>query len=81
MDCFGCGQSVDNTDRFCRHCGASLSRTTQKVFWPRRVGPQDAASYWENFFRPFFKMAFIFMGCFFAFSFILVAVWYFMFHR
>jgi len=45
------------------------------------ITPEDAASYWNNFFRPFFKMAFIFFGCFFALALIIVVFWYFTFHR
>jgi len=50
------------------------------MFWPSTVSPQDVASYWKNFFRPFFRMAFIFFGCFFTVALILFVVWYFMFH-
>jgi len=51
------------------------------MFRPRRITPEDAASYWNNFFRPFFKTAFIFFGCFFALALIMVVFWYFTFHR
>lgn len=81
MNCFACGHSVDETDSFCRHCGERLAQASKKPFMPRRISPQDAADYWEHFFRPFFRMAFFFFGCFFAFALGLMVVWYFLFHR
>lgn len=81
MHCFSCGQPVDEADQFCRHCGIPLTQKPKRMFLPRMINPQDAAGYWDNFFRPFFKMAFIFFGCFFAFALLMVVVWYFMFHH
>ena len=80
-NCSNCRQSVAATDRFCRQCGLPLSLESPKPLRPYMLTPEDAASYWNSFFRPFFKMAFIFFGCFFAFALILVVFWYFTFHR
>jgi uncharacterized membrane protein YvbJ len=79
--CSNCGQAVEAANRFCRQCGLPLSPASPKMFRPRMITPEDAASYWNNFFRPFFKMAFIFFGCFFALALIMVVFWYFTFHR
>lgn len=80
-NCSNCGQTVEATDKFCRHCGFPLSPGSPNTLRPHMLTPEDAASYWNNFFRPFFKMAFIFFGCFFSFALILVVFWYFTFYR
>lgn len=78
--CTRCGQSIDEQDRFCRNCGASLTRSPG-IFRGGSAGltPEIAASYWKNFFGPFFKVAFIFFGCFFGLALIMVILWFFMF--
>ena len=77
--CTGCGQPIDEQDRFCRNCGVSATRTPETRRGPAGLTPEIAASYWKSFFRPFFKVAFIFFGCFFGFALIMVIVWFFMF--
>ncbi len=81
-ECRNCRQPLDLTDRFCRRCGTSVGAT--RDFWPFRrpaPSPEQAASYWHNFFRPFFITAFIFFGAFFFVALIMVGLWFFMFHQ
>ena len=79
--CPNCGHSVDREDRFCRHCGSSLARSSGTPYGTPMLTPENAASLWKNFFGPFFKTAFIFFGCFFGLALLLVAFWYFVFRR
>jgi uncharacterized membrane protein YvbJ len=79
MHCPNCGYSVDQEDRFCRHCGASLTRVQGVSSGMTRLTPENAATLWKNFFGPFFKTAFIFFGCFFGLAFLLMLFWYFVF--
>jgi uncharacterized membrane protein YvbJ len=79
--CNSCGKPIDEQDRFCRNCGVPL---TQGASPPRRGGfpvltPEIAASYWKNFFGPFFKVTAIFFACFFGFSLLLLVFWFFAF--
>ncbi|MCE5336139.1 MAG: zinc ribbon domain-containing protein [Desulfobacteraceae bacterium] len=76
--CPKCGQAADQQDKFCRHCGTNLGRSAG-LFSSARLSPQNAADLWQNFFSPFFKVAFIFFGCFFGLAFILMIFWYFTF--
>ncbi|MFH1155079.1 MAG: zinc ribbon domain-containing protein [Pseudomonadota bacterium] len=80
LQCPRCGFSVDQTDRYCRQCGTALVSGTGTPA-STRVSPENAAAVWNNFFRPFFKTAFIFFACFFGFSLIMVVIWFFMFKR
>ena len=81
IPCRICGLSVDDVDNFCRHCGTSLTEHSGSVAADRRLGvsPETAAGLWKNFFGPFFKIAFIFLGCFFGLAILLVIFWHFKF--
>jgi hypothetical protein len=80
IECKTCGQPLDPTDRFCRSCGIPAGANPGFGLFRRPVpSPEQTASYWHNFFRPFFVIAFIFFGMFFLASLILIAIWFFMF--
>jgi hypothetical protein len=63
-------------------CGTPAG-ATRRFSWFNRPAPspEQAASYWRHFFRPFFITAFIFFGAFFFIVLIMVVVWFFMFHQ
>lgn len=79
VHCPKCGCSVDQEDGFCRHCGTSLTRSPGVSYGTAKLNPENIANLWKNFFDPFFKIAFIFFGCFFGLAFLLMLFWYFMF--
>jgi hypothetical protein len=81
VHCPNCGDSVDRQDRFCSHCGTSLTRSPGVSFGTDRLTPEHVATLWKNFFGPFFKTAFIFLGCFFGLACLLMLFWYFIFRR
>lgn len=80
-ECQTCRQALDPIDRFCRHCGVAVNASQAGGLFRRALTPEDAASYWRGFFRPFFIMAFAFFGVFFSCAMILVVIWFFMFRR
>jgi hypothetical protein len=81
-ECGACGQVLDATDRYCRRCGAPVTNLPGFRFLrPPALTPEQAGSYWRNFFRPFFTVAFVFFGAFFLVSLIMVTIWFFMFRR
>jgi hypothetical protein len=49
MHCPNCGYSVDQQDRFCRQCGASLTQRSGARGMPG-LTPENAAKLWKNFF-------------------------------
>lgn len=87
--CPSCGSTLDALFRFCPHCGVPLAqagempppRPAPVQNTPFGMSPETAANFWDKFFRPFFKTAFIFFGLFFSFAFIMMIVWYFLFRR
>lgn len=79
IQCPNCVHSVDQEDRFCRHCGTSLSSGSGVLTGTTKLTPENVANMWKNFFGPFFKTAFIFFGCFFGLAFLLLIFWYFTF--
>jgi len=72
---------VDPEDKFCRNCGVPLTDARGTRYGVFRPAFPYSANAWQQFFRPFFKMAFIFFGCFFGFATLLMIFWYFTFHR
>jgi cellulose synthase/poly-beta-1,6-N-acetylglucosamine synthase-like glycosyltransferase len=79
-ECTSCRQPLDPTDRFCRSCGAPVGAIAGFGPFRRPIPtPEQAASYWHSFFRPFFATAFIFFGAFFLAALILMVIWFFMF--
>jgi hypothetical protein len=79
--CSNCKQILDATDRFCRACGSPAHQGQIQSLFRRQLTPEDAASYWRGFFRPFFIVAFAFLGIFIIWATTLLVIWYFMFHR
>jgi len=82
LECRNCRQALDPADRFCRNCGSAVAETPFFGISGRPLPPPDqAATYWRNFIRPFFIFAFIFFGAFFIVALIMVGIWFFMFRR
>ena len=77
--CPNCGHSVEEDDRFCRQCGASLALNSGVLNGTARLNPENVSIIWKNFFGPFFKTAFIFFCCFFGLALLLILFWYFTF--
>jgi hypothetical protein len=70
------------SDRFCRACGAAVAPSFfGRLLRPPPLSPEQAASYWRYFFRPFFVTAAVFFGVFFLASLCLIVIWFFMFHQ
>ena len=81
-ECPKCRVTCAPEDRFCRLCGASLQPAPFGFLFRRTPPtPEEAASYWRGFFRPFFMMAFGFFAIFFIAALILIVIWFFMFGR
>lgn len=79
--CPRCQGQVDPADRFCRACGAALlAPPTCGSFLRGRPSPEQAARYWQSFFRPFFITAFALFSLFFLASLVMVVLWFLMFH-
>lgn len=80
--CRTCREPLDPTDRFCRKCGTSVTGSSGFGLFRRPLpSPEQAASYWHNFFRPFFVTAFIFFGAFFLIALIMIVIWFIMFRH
>lgn len=79
-ECANCRQVLDASDLFCRKCGMPVAPVATFARSRRPVpSPEQAARYWQVFFRPFFTTAFIFFGAFFLVALIMVVIWFFMF--
>lgn len=67
--------------RVCGNCGAPVNSVQFSRRFRRQLTPEDAEAYWRGFFKPFFIVAFAFLGIFFIWAMVLLVIWHFMFRH